>query len=143
VGGSGLQERGEQAFRSFVRRSDDRRLERTVGSALGLRIVFTAMARRYEPGQGGGFAGDLQYHLRGAAGPTRSWTVTVDGDRARARRGVAAQPALTVKLSLADFARLAAGELDPGKALLTGRLDLEGELVLALRLGAMFGRPGG
>src|SRR5215210_8312242 len=37
------QERGERAFQAFVRRSDDRRLERTAGSDRGLRLLFGAM----------------------------------------------------------------------------------------------------
>jgi hypothetical protein len=37
-------------------------------------------------------------------------------------------------------ARFAAGELDPGRALLEGRLDLKGDFALATRLGEMFGR---
>ena len=36
---------------------------------------------------------------------------------------------------------MAARDLDAGKALLTGRLDLEGDFSLAQRLGEMFGQP--
>jgi putative sterol carrier protein len=46
-----------------------------------------------------------------------------------------------VKLGVADFVRMAGRDLDPGKALLTGRMDLEGDLALAARLGEMFGQP--
>ena len=38
-------------------------------------------------------------------------------------------------------ARVAAGDLDPAKALLTGRMDLEGDFAVAIRLAAMFGQP--
>jgi putative sterol carrier protein len=44
-------------------------------------------------------------------------------------------------LGVADFVRIAGRDLDPGKALLTGRLDLEGDLAVAARLGEMFGQP--
>jgi putative sterol carrier protein len=36
---------------------------------------------------------------------------------------------------------MAAGDLDAGKALLTGRLDVAGDFALAQRLGEMFGQP--
>jgi hypothetical protein len=36
---------------------------------------------------------------------------------------------------------MAGRDLDPGKALLSGRLDLEGDFALAARLGEMFGQP--
>jgi putative sterol carrier protein len=57
-----------------------------------------------------------------------------------ARPGPAAAPALVLRMSVADFVRMAGGDLDPGKALLTGRLDLEGDFDVAGRLGDMFGR---
>jgi alkanesulfonate monooxygenase SsuD/methylene tetrahydromethanopterin reductase-like flavin-dependent oxidoreductase (luciferase family) len=134
-------ERGEQAFRVFVRRSDDRRLERTIGSDRGLNLLFGAMAQAYEPEKAGGFTGELQYELRRSDGRVLPWTVAIAPDSAHARQGAASAPALTLKLGVADFVRMAGRDLDPGKALLTRRLDLEGDIALAARLGEMFGQP--
>jgi alkanesulfonate monooxygenase SsuD/methylene tetrahydromethanopterin reductase-like flavin-dependent oxidoreductase (luciferase family)/putative sterol carrier protein len=136
-----LEARGEQAFQSFVKRSGDRRLERTVGSGPGLKTIFGQMERQFLPERAAGFTGDIQYDLRAADGTVRAWTVTVDGNVARARPGAAEEPKLRIKLTLADFARLAGRDLDPVKALLTGRLDLEGDFAVAARLGEMFGQP--
>jgi putative sterol carrier protein len=137
-----MEVKGEQAFRSFVRRSDDRRLERTVGSATGLRTMFGLMERQFVPERAAGFTGDIQYNLRTAAGDVRAWTVTIDGTAARARPGAATDPRLKLTLTVADFVRLAGRDLDPVEALLTGRLDLEGDFAVAARLGEMFGQPG-
>jgi alkanesulfonate monooxygenase SsuD/methylene tetrahydromethanopterin reductase-like flavin-dependent oxidoreductase (luciferase family)/putative sterol carrier protein len=136
-----LAERGERAFQAFVRRSDDRRLERTAGSDRGLRVIFGAMAQAYVPESAGGFSGELQYRLTRSDGTVVDWTVAIDGERASVRPGPARAPALKVKAGVADFVRIAGRDLDPGKALLTGRLDLEGDLALAARLGEMFGQP--
>jgi putative sterol carrier protein len=136
-----LTERGERAFQAFVRRSDDRRLERTAGSDRGLRVIFGAMAQAYVPESAGGFSGELQYRLTRSDGAVVDWTVAIDGERASVRPGPARAPALKVKAGVADFVRIAGRDLDPGKALLTGRLDLEGDLALAARLGEMFGQP--
>jgi len=133
--------RGEAIFRRFVRRSSDARLERTIGSRRGLRFVFGAMAKAYRPDRADGWSGDIRYELTDSRGMIRTWTVTCDAARARAREGAAADPVLTVKLGLADFVRLAARELDPAKALLSGRMDLEGDFGVAMRLAAMFGQP--
>jgi alkanesulfonate monooxygenase SsuD/methylene tetrahydromethanopterin reductase-like flavin-dependent oxidoreductase (luciferase family)/putative sterol carrier protein len=135
-----LQEGGEAAFAAFVRASDDRRLERTVGSRVGLRMLFGGMTQRFRPERAGGFAGEIQYELRGADG-VQAWVVGVEGERASARPGRAAQPALTVRAGLADFARIAAREFDPGKAMMSGRLELDGDFQLAAKLGEMFGEP--
>jgi alkanesulfonate monooxygenase SsuD/methylene tetrahydromethanopterin reductase-like flavin-dependent oxidoreductase (luciferase family)/putative sterol carrier protein len=136
-----LAEQGERAFKAFVRRSDDRRLERTAGSGTGLKVLFGAMAQAYVPDKAAGFSGDLQYDLRRSNGELVSWTVTVGPERASVRPGTASAPALTLKLGVVDFVRLAGGDLDPGKALLTGRMDMEGDLAIAARLGEMFGQP--
>jgi alkanesulfonate monooxygenase SsuD/methylene tetrahydromethanopterin reductase-like flavin-dependent oxidoreductase (luciferase family) len=136
-----LAERGERAFQAFVRRFDDRRLERTVGSDRGLRVLFGAMAQAYVPESAGGFSGELQYRLKRSNGTFVDWTVAIDGERATTRPGPARAPALKLEVGVADFVRIAGRDLDPGKALLTGRLDLEGDLALAARLGEMFGQP--
>ena len=130
---------GEAIFQRFVRRASDRRLERTIGSDRGLRFVFAQMARAYRPAGAAGWTGDIRYELARGDGSTRTWTVTCAADRARAREGAVPDPGLTIKLGVADFLRVAAGELDPAKALLSGRLDLEGDFAVALRLAAMFG----
>ncbi|HEY7622299.1 MAG TPA: LLM class flavin-dependent oxidoreductase [Solirubrobacteraceae bacterium] len=134
-------EQGERAFRAFVRRSDDRRLERTIGSDRGLKLLFDAMTQAYQPDKARGFTGELLYELRRADGAVVPWTVGVATDSASARPGGATAPALTIKLAVADFVRMAGRDLDPGKALLTGRMDIAGDLALAARLGEMFGQP--
>jgi putative sterol carrier protein len=136
-----LEARGRLALGSYVRRSDERRLERTLGSRGGLRVLFAAMARRYVPEKADGFAGDIRYELRYTGGEVRSWTVSVGAERAVARPGSAPDPALVIGLALADFLRIAGGELDPVAAVLTGRLELAGDFTVAMRLGAMFGQP--
>jgi alkanesulfonate monooxygenase SsuD/methylene tetrahydromethanopterin reductase-like flavin-dependent oxidoreductase (luciferase family) len=132
--------RAERALKAFVRRSTDRRLEQTVGSRLGLKAVFAGMERQYVPERAGGFAGDIQYDLRGADGSVRSWTITVGPVAAQARPGASDDAKLKITVSLADFARIAGQDLDPVKAVLTGRLELAGDFAVAMRLGEMFGQ---
>jgi alkanesulfonate monooxygenase SsuD/methylene tetrahydromethanopterin reductase-like flavin-dependent oxidoreductase (luciferase family)/putative sterol carrier protein len=136
-----LQKRGEAAFEGFVRRSSDRRLERTVGSDPGLRVVFNGMARRFRPEKAAGFSGDIQYELAPAAGGSKAWVVTVNGHHASTRPGRAPAPAVTIAMDLADFARLVGRDLDPGRALLDGKLKVEGDFNVLAKLGEMFGEP--
>ena len=138
---SRVQDQGERAFQTFVRRSGDRRLEQTVGSDRGLKVIFGAMAQQFVPEKANGFNGEIAYELRRADGRVAVWTVAVAGGAATVRPGPAADPALTLRMAVADFVRLAGRDLDPGKALLTGRMDLAGDFSLAMRLGEMFGQP--
>ncbi|WP_445151509.1 LLM class flavin-dependent oxidoreductase [Baekduia sp. Peel2402] len=137
-----LESRGERAFQSFVSRSGDGRLARTAGSSAGLRVIFGAMERQFAPSKANGFTGDIQYNLRGEDGEIRSWTVTIADDRASARPGASDDPRLAITLSTADFIRIAGRDLDPVKAVLTGRLELAGDFTVAMKLGEMFGQPG-
>jgi putative sterol carrier protein len=137
-----LESRGERAFQAFVKRSDDARLAKTAGSSAGLRVLFAAMERQFVPARADGFTGEIQYNLRAADGSTRSWTVAIDPARARARPGAAPSgaPVLTITLSVADFVRIAARDLDPVAAVMTGRMELAGDIAVALKLGEMFGQ---
>jgi alkanesulfonate monooxygenase SsuD/methylene tetrahydromethanopterin reductase-like flavin-dependent oxidoreductase (luciferase family)/putative sterol carrier protein len=138
-----LETRGEQVFQAFVRRSGDGRLARTAGSAAGLKLLFAGMERQFVADRAAGFTGDIQYNLRAADGTLRPWTVTIDAARATARPGAADNAKLTLTLSVADFVRVAGRDLDPIKAVLTGRLELAGDFSVAMRLGEMFGQSSG
>jgi len=48
---------------------------------------------------------------------------------------------VTIKVGLADWVRIAGRDLDAGAALVTGRMQLEGDVLVATRLGEMFGEP--
>jgi putative sterol carrier protein len=48
---------------------------------------------------------------------------------------------LTITLATADFIRIAGRDLDPVKAVLTGRMELAGDFAVAMKLGEMFGQP--
>ena len=103
-------------------------------------MIFGGMAQRFRPERAGGFEGEIQYELRGAEG-VHAWVVLVEGESASVRPGRAAAPALTIRAGLADFARLATRELDPGKAMMSGRLELDGDFEVAAKLSEMFGEP--
>src|SRR4051795_12172812 len=87
-----LAEHGEKLFGRFVHGSGDRRLERTVGSDPGLRMLFGGMAQRFRPDRAGGFAGAIVYELRAADGTVKPWTLEIGADSAHARPGRADDP---------------------------------------------------
>jgi putative sterol carrier protein len=99
------------------------------------------MARRFRPDKAAGFSGDIQYELAPADGEAKPWVVSVNGARASVRPGRAPAPAVTIAMNLADFARLVGRDLDPGKALLEGKLNVEGDFNVLTKLGEMFGEP--
>jgi alkanesulfonate monooxygenase SsuD/methylene tetrahydromethanopterin reductase-like flavin-dependent oxidoreductase (luciferase family) len=141
-GGGSLGDRArataEGAFASFVRGRSDEQLDRLMGTGPGLRVLFKGMESAYVPAQAGGFAGEILYDLRAKRGP-RPWTVIVDDRRAVAEQRAASNPAVTLRATVPVFLRIAAGELDPARAMLDGRLEIDGDYNVASRLSEMFG----
>ena len=117
-------------------------LEKSFGRPAVQRVIFTGMVSQYQPDRALGFQGEIVYELRyttNGSAPDR-WTIAIAGRTARARPGGTGKPALTLKVPLADFARIAAREIDPMQPVMEGRLVLDGDLELAMRLGEMFGQ---
>jgi alkanesulfonate monooxygenase SsuD/methylene tetrahydromethanopterin reductase-like flavin-dependent oxidoreductase (luciferase family)/putative sterol carrier protein len=140
-----LTEMGESAFARFVRGRSDAALERTVGSNPGLRIIFKSMERSFVPEMANGFTGDIQYELTRTAngrapGDARVWVVHIRGSQAVAEPGHSEKPSVTFKASVPTFARIAAGQLHPAKAILEGDMEVYGDYQVAMRLPEMFGQ---
>jgi alkanesulfonate monooxygenase SsuD/methylene tetrahydromethanopterin reductase-like flavin-dependent oxidoreductase (luciferase family) len=138
-----LRRGGQSALARLVRGASDAQLERRFGSDLAQRAIFTGMARQFEPNLAFGFEGDIAYELAhhgNGKAPSR-WTVRVRDGAAELVQGIEGTPAITFKLSIPDFARLIAEEVDPQELLFSGRFDIHGDLALATRVPEMFGAP--
>jgi hypothetical protein len=131
-----LRERGRRAFARLVARRSDDELERWFGLA-AQRAFFAGMAGAFDPKRALGFEGELEFRL----GEDRCWTVEVRGDRARVHARPARDPVVSVRTGAADFLRLVAGVAQPPALLLDGRMEIDGDLARAARIGEMFGGP--
>jgi SCP-2 sterol transfer family len=104
------------------------------------------MARRFRPISGYGFEGDILYvldHARDGVAPRdpARWTIRISDGHARAIEGDSADPVVTLRVSIPDFARIAAEEVRPPELFFSGRLSVEGDFAIASRLPEMFGAP--
>jgi alkanesulfonate monooxygenase SsuD/methylene tetrahydromethanopterin reductase-like flavin-dependent oxidoreductase (luciferase family) len=125
-----------------LRRASPRLLERTLGRDAGLRLIFNAMARRFNPESALGWTGDIQYVL-GTNGGTREWYLHVDKDKATACQGRSADPQLTLRMPFALFVAIARGEVTIGRLMLEkSDLQAEGNPALIGRMAEMFVPPG-
>jgi alkanesulfonate monooxygenase SsuD/methylene tetrahydromethanopterin reductase-like flavin-dependent oxidoreductase (luciferase family)/putative sterol carrier protein len=127
------------AFGALVRGRSDEQLERLMASGPGLTVIFKGMERAFVPEKARGFSGEILYELRTSAHGARAWTVRIDGEAAAAEERAATDPAVTLRADVPVFVRIAAGELDPARAMLEGKLEIEGDFAVAGRLGEMFG----
>jgi alkanesulfonate monooxygenase SsuD/methylene tetrahydromethanopterin reductase-like flavin-dependent oxidoreductase (luciferase family)/putative sterol carrier protein len=129
----------ESAFAAFVKGRTDEQLDRLMSSGPGLRVLFKGMETAFDAEKAHGFSGEVMYDLRSSRGP-RPWTVAIDASRAVAEQRAASDPTVTLRADVPVFVRIAAGELDPARAMLEGKLEVEGDFTVAARLGEMFGQ---
>jgi alkanesulfonate monooxygenase SsuD/methylene tetrahydromethanopterin reductase-like flavin-dependent oxidoreductase (luciferase family) len=134
-----LRQRAASRARQLVARTSDARLERLLASDRAQRTVFRTIARRFDPTRAAGFQGAIGYDLGMSDGTRRLWAIEVRDGRAEAREGGVADPALTIRVPLADFARAIADGSSFYPLILDGRMTMEGDLALANRMAEMFG----
>jgi tetratricopeptide (TPR) repeat protein len=135
---------GRAAVARWTRGDTDDDLVRRFGSDRAQRALFAAMTRSFQPAMAFGFNGDVVIELLPPADevdPAAAdwWTIEVRGRKAAARRGRSEQAAVTVHVGLADFIRLASGEVHPVRALVESTLHVNGDVMLAARIPDRFG----
>jgi hypothetical protein len=136
--------RGRAAVARWTRGDPDDDLIRRFAPNLAQRTLFSAMTRSFQPAMAMGFTGDLVFELRppeDELDPAAAdwWTIEIRGRKATAHRGRGDQPSVTIHVGLADFVRLASGELHPVRALIENTITVEGDVMIAARLPDMFG----
>jgi hypothetical protein len=135
---------GRRALAALVRNQDDAALETRFASARRQRGLLRAMARGFQPEQALGFTGVIAYELEPfeiAAPPEAPWrwTIAIDGRTARLVEPAPLDADITIHFGLADWVRVLAGELQPVTSMAAGRCRVEGDIVTASRLEAIFG----
>lgn len=98
-------------------------------------LLFDGLERMANMRPGASLPGAIQWEFSDAA----PWYLAPEDGRLQAHQGEAADPALTLRCTLADWARIAGDQLNPRWAVATRRLKLSGDLRLALRLPSLLG----
>jgi hypothetical protein len=123
---------------------DDAELTRRFGSPLAQRALFTAMAKSFQPTAAFGFQGEILFEVRLPSDgpdplPPDWWTIEVRGRKATVRQEQASDTAVVVQTELSDLIHLLSGELHPMKAVIEGRVHIDGDVLAAGRIPEMFG----
>ncbi len=137
---------GRRALAAMVRGQDDEALERRFSEPRRQRALLRAAARGFQPAHSDGFCGVIAYELQPFAiesppdAPWR-WAIEVDsvGGRARVLEPAPLEAAVTIHAGLAEWVRVSAGVENAITAMAAGRFSVEGDVILASRLEAMFG----
>ncbi len=94
--------------------------------------MFTSMAENFDPSKAEGVNATIQFDLSGENGGLY-WLKIADGN-AEAGQGQAENPNMTLKATAEDWVAVTKGELNPMQAFMSGKLKVQGDMSLALKL---------
>ena len=97
-----------------------------------LNAIFSKMPAAFDGDQAGDLSATVQYEL------SEPRYCVIDGGDLAVHEGTADDADVTLKMDDDDFAALMTGELNGMTAFMTGKLQVEGDLMLAQRLAGMF-----
>jgi putative sterol carrier protein len=100
--------------------------------------VLDRMPERFIADKACGVDAAIQYHLLGEQGG--EWVVRIGNGQCTVERGTTDNPSLAVTAQVADYLQIVSGELSPMSAFADGKIKLEGDLALALRMKNYFKR---
>jgi putative sterol carrier protein len=130
-------------FAVLVKDHDDDTLRatfRAVGTEQALNRVFAIMQERYLAEAAGEIDATVQWRISDD-GQEYPYVVELRAEACETRAGRADRPDTTLKIDLARFARIAAGQANGVKLLLTRKLKASGDIALAKRLPSLFDIP--
>lgn len=133
----------DQARRTLVEivqgRTEDEIVERV--NAMGvdslLDRILEGMRSAFVAERAGGAEAVIQWDVA-APDAVRSYQLEVAGGECVLHRGTPLAPRVTLSLSLPDFLRFVAGQLDAMQAFLSGRLRLSGDVLFAQSMRSWF-----
>jgi AcrR family transcriptional regulator len=99
--------------------------------------VFGGMEQAFQPEKAAGQSAVVQWDVDAPDGK-HSRTVHIADGTCKVEPGAAESPRLTLTLTLPDFLRFVAGQLDGMQAFMSGKLKLGGDIMLAQTMQAWF-----
>ena len=103
-----------------------------------LDAVFGEICRRFDPGRAGESAISVQWEIDTPAG-LEAYRLAVADSTCTYSSGSPAAADITIGLTVADFFRLLLGHLDALEAFMTGRMRLDGDVLVAQTMLGWFG----
>ncbi len=101
------------------------------------REIFQHMPDRFRPEKAGDLKAVVQFDLSGEGGG--QWVVTIQEGTLEVQEGRVDNPTTTIRMAADDYVALTQGKLNPVTAAMTGKIRVEGNMGVALRMQTLFG----
>lgn len=99
-----------------------------------LHAIFSAMEQRFSSAAAGDLSAVFQYQISDA----EPWNVTVDKGTCKVEQGEHSEPTVTLTMDSQTLEEVMNGETDGMQAFMTGRIQADGDIMLATRLTSIF-----
>ena len=97
-----------------------------------IKDIFGTMVERFDPEKVAGIDAAIQFDLSGDGGGMYWLRIAPSG--VQTGEGSVESPKMTLKASADDFATMIGGGLNPMQAFMTGKIKIQGDTGLALKL---------
>ena len=104
--------------------------------ALTIKDLMGKMPGAFLPEKAPGLDAVIQFHFTGEQ--ASDWYAVIKDDKVETVEGIHDNPTMTMTADSSDYIGIFTGELDGMKAFMQGKLKLEGDLNLAMKLTQMF-----
>jgi putative sterol carrier protein len=101
--------------------------------------LISQMPTAFIPEKASGLNAVIQFHFSGAE--PGEWNAEIKNGTLKVEKGVHAKPTISVTADSADYIKIFTHELDPMQAFMQGKLKLQGDLNLAMRMSQFFKLP--
>ena len=99
--------------------------------------IFDTMVKRFDPAKAEGLNATIQFDLSGDNGGAY-WLRIADG-KAESGVGQSESPRMTLKAKADDFVGMLNGTMNPMQAFMTGKVKIQGDTGLAMKLMPLIG----
>ena len=100
--------------------------------------IFEQMPEAFLAEKAGDLRATFQFNLSGEGGG--DWAVAVAGGTCTVTEGKADKPDVTISMAADDFVKMTSGELQPIVAFMQGKIKLQGDMNLAIKVQELFSR---
>jgi len=101
-----------------------------------IRKLMAAMPEAFKPAKAAGVNAVIQYNLTGEGGS--QWQSKIADGVCTVEEGEAENPTMTITMDANDYVDMMAGRLDGMQAFMTGKIKVNGDIMLASRLMTFF-----
>ncbi len=104
-----------------------------------LQALMQQAINAFQPQKAAGINAKIQFNITGNQGG--NWVANIQDQKLNVETGTTPNPNLTISSDTQDIFNLVHGQLNPMQAFMQGKVQVKGDMGLAMRLMDLFKRP--